>query len=73
MIDLADYGVMPDTGENSSPVMAEALRRLASELESERQVVIRLREGRYDFYPEGQVHVYIISPIMIRTIPNQWL
>ena len=62
MIDLADYGVMPDTGENSSPVMAEALRRLASELESERQVVIRLREGRYDFYPEGaSSRVYYIS------------
>ena len=62
VIDLADYGVMPDTGENSSPVMAEALRRLASELESERQVVIRLREGRYDFYPEGaSSRVYYIS------------
>ncbi len=71
VIDLADYGVMPDTGENSSPVMAEALRAVSPpELESERQVVIRLREGRYDFYPEGQVHVYIISPIADQDNPK---
>lgn len=59
--DLSDYGLVPNTGENSSAQMAEALQKIASEADAD-TVVITLPKGRYDFYPEmSSVREYYIS------------
>ncbi|MBO8477899.1 MAG: right-handed parallel beta-helix repeat-containing protein [Bacteroidetes bacterium] len=58
---LADYGLKPDTGVNSSPLVSEALHKIAAE-SGGKAVFITLPHGRYDFYPEGSaVREYYIS------------
>ena len=58
---LSDYGLKPDTGENSSALIAEALQQIASEADAD-TVFVTLPKGRYDFYPEGaSVREYYIS------------
>ncbi|MCC8145332.1 MAG: right-handed parallel beta-helix repeat-containing protein [Bacteroidales bacterium] len=51
-IDLSDYGIHPNTGENSSPLFAEALKRLEADVSKNEKTYIKLSPGRYDFYPE---------------------
>ena len=49
---LSDYGLKPDTGENASPLIANAFQQIAGN-SNQQPVVIRLPKGRYDFYPAG--------------------
>lgn len=49
---LSKYGLMPDSKENSSPLMAKALLEISRSVDTTDSVVIRLPKGRYDFYPE---------------------
>lgn len=59
--DLSGYGIRPDSGENSSPLIARALEKIAEDAGGKPAVVL-LPEGRYDFYPEGAaVREYYIS------------
>lgn len=51
--DLSRYGVKPDTGENSSPLIAKALQEIAALPATDDSIVIVLPKGRYDFYPDG--------------------
>lgn len=50
---LSKYGLVPDSKENSSPLMAKALLEISRSADTTDSVVIRLPKGRYDFYPEG--------------------
>ncbi|MDH8701560.1 hypothetical protein M2138_000907 [Dysgonomonadaceae bacterium PH5-43] len=61
-IDLADYGVKPDTKENSSPLFAKAIESIKEEVKDGKKVRITLPAGRYDFYPEeSSSREYFIS------------
>lgn len=51
--DLSRYGLKPDSKENASPLMAEALKEIASLSGKSDSIRIVLPRGRYDFYPEG--------------------
>lgn len=50
--DLADYGVRPDSGENSAPIIREAIKEIRAE-SGGRNIRIVLPAGRYDFHAEG--------------------
>lgn len=50
--DLSKYGLVPDSKENSSPLIAKALQEI-SQVTTSDSVVILLPKGRYDFYPDG--------------------
>lgn len=59
--DLGAYGLKPDQPVNSSPLMAQALARIAEEA-SGAPAIVRLPAGRYDFYPDDATdRVYYIS------------
>lgn len=59
--DLGAYGLKPGQPVNSSPLMAQALARIAEEAGGS-PAIIRLPAGRYDFYPEEATdRVYYIS------------
>lgn len=49
--DLTDFGIVPDTGENISPLFEKALRQIA--YGSDVPVTVHLAPGRYDFHPEN--------------------
>ncbi len=60
--DLATYGIVPDTGENMSPLFEDALRQIASESNGAGRITVHMAPGRYDFHPEGSsVKEYYIS------------
>lgn len=60
--DLSDYGLVPDSKDNSSPLMAGALSEILGNAGSAGSIVIRLPKGRYDFHPDGaSQHKYFIS------------
>ena len=59
---LDSYGVLPDNGQNSTPLLAEALKKIKSEIVDSETVVVQFRKGRYDFHPEGALkREYYIS------------
>lgn len=59
---LASYGMMPNKGENMTPVFSAILRKIKNETSEGTPVLIQLQKGRYDFYPEGAVRkTYFIS------------
>lgn len=59
---LADYGLIPDNGENASPLMSKALNAIREKSPKGKRIFITLPPGRYDFYPEGSaVREYYIS------------
>lgn len=58
---LSDYGLKSGSGENASPLIANALQQIASNGCSD-SIVVLLPKGRYDFYPEGaSLREYFIS------------
>lgn len=60
--DLADYGIEPDTRENTSPLFEKAIRQILSEAPAGSPIVITLKKGRYDFLPDSSaVREYYIS------------
>ena len=51
---MADYGLVPGTGENVSGKFTEALRQILNEARgSGGPVHIVLKKGRYDFHEAG--------------------
>lgn len=60
--DLSNFGLVPDTKENASPLMAKALAQIAASHTGNDTITIVLPRGRYDFYPEGAAQKeYFIS------------
>lgn len=60
--DLSRYGVAPDSGEDSSPLLEQALQAIRDDLQGGKPAVITLLPGRYDFYPErSAAREYYIS------------
>ncbi len=53
--DLADYGLIPNSGENSSPLFTDAIDKIKQECvhNNDKQIKITLPAGRYDFYPDN--------------------
>lgn len=59
---LADYGLTPNTGEDASAKMAEAIRQIKETNKEGNPVILKLPQGRYDFYPEhAEKREYYIS------------
>lgn len=59
---LSDYGLLPDTGENASPLLTKAIEAIYNDADTSHTIFITLPHGRYDFYPEGAMaHTYYIS------------
>ena len=52
IIKMSDYGIVPDTQENLSAKMQEALTLIQQENEG-KKVTLLFEEGRYDFHEEG--------------------
>ena len=60
--DLADYGIKPDTGEDSSPLFAKAIEDIRKAGEGKKNITILLPQGRYDFFPtQAATREYYIS------------
>lgn len=60
--DLADYGIIPDTGEDLSAKFCDALQKIKLEAADADSVLIKLAAGRYDFHPDEAVErEYYIS------------
>lgn len=59
---LSDYGLVPDNGTNSSPLIVKALQQIKNERTDTSLITITLPKGRYDFYPENAAsREYFIS------------
>ncbi|SHJ61738.1 hypothetical protein SAMN04487911_12740 [Arenibacter nanhaiticus] len=59
---LETYGVLPDNGQNTAPLLQEALKKIKSEIVNTEPVVIKFKKGRYDFHPDGALkREYYIS------------
>lgn len=52
VVKMSDYGIVPDTKENMSDKMKEALEGIKAEYEG-KKITLLFEKGRYDFYPEG--------------------
>lgn len=52
---LSEYGIKPNTKENISPLIGEAIEKIKTDHKGEEPIIIRLDKGRYDFYPEGSI------------------
>lgn len=50
---LKDYGLVPDTKQNSSALMASAIEKIKAQHKCDDTIRIVLPKGRYDFFPEG--------------------
>ena len=56
------YGIKPDTGKNTSPLMAKFIQKVKDSVAEGDSVVIRLEKGRYDFFEKGALaREYYIS------------
>lgn len=59
---LSDYGLQPDNGQNSSPLITKAIETIRENAPKGEQIIIELSPGYYDFYPEEAiVREYYIS------------
>ena len=52
VIEMREYGIVPNTGENLSQKMQEALTDIKQK-DGEKKLTLLFETGRYDFYPEG--------------------
>ena len=60
--DLADFGLIPNSGEDASPLMDRALATIQKECGKNKMITITLPPGRYDFYQDNAtVREYFIS------------
>lgn len=60
--DLSKYGIVPNTGQNSSASIQQAIQKVMTEAGKATPVIIKFKKGRYDFHTEGaQKRVYYIS------------
>jgi hypothetical protein len=59
---LASYGIIPNSGKNSTPMLSDLLGKIKAETANNASVVIKFQKGRYDFYPDGAaIRSYYIS------------
>lgn len=59
---LADFGLKPNTEEDTSPLLAEALKTIKASRTQGKEIIIRLPSGRYNFHPEkATLREYYIS------------
>lgn len=62
VIEMRSYGIVPDTRENLSPKLQQALQDIKERFVPEYNVTLLFEAGRYDFHPEGAaVREYYIS------------
>lgn len=60
--DLGKYGIHPNTGENSSLTINQAIQKVVVEAGKNTPIIIKFQKGRYDFHAEGAIQkVYYIS------------
>ena len=52
VVEMSAYQIVPDTKENLSGKMQEALNTIQATYGTE-NIVLKFEKGRYDFYPEG--------------------
>lgn len=59
---LTSYGIIPNSGKNSTPMLSDLLGKIKAETANNASVVIKFQKGRYDFYPDGAaIRSYYIS------------
>lgn len=62
VVQLSDYGLIPNTDKNLSAAFREAIGTIRSESKKNEKIVLQLTPGSYHFYPEGStVREYYIS------------
>lgn len=62
IIDLSNYGVLPNTGNNSTALVNKAIQSILSKIGKKEPIILKFKKGRYDFHPEGAlVREYYIS------------
>lgn len=60
--DLSKYGIVPNTGQNSSAAIQQAIQQVITEAGKTTPVIIKFKKGRYDFHAQGaQKKVYYVS------------
>lgn len=59
---LVDYGIVPNTGEDYSVLINEAIEKIVQQNRPNAGLIIKFKKGRYDFFPEKAVKkTYFIS------------
>lgn len=62
VIDVSDYGILPNTKENISPLVTKMMESLKPLSDGKNKITIYFPKGRYDFHEEGSsVREYFIS------------
>ncbi|WP_313531910.1 right-handed parallel beta-helix repeat-containing protein [Sphingobacterium multivorum] len=62
IIDLSTYGVVPNTGNNSTALVNKAIQSIFSKIGKKEPIILKFKKGRYDFHPEGALtREYYIS------------
>ncbi len=62
VVEMKDYGIVPDTRENLSPKLQQALQEIRQQNGAGEKITLRFEPGRYDFHPDGAARrVYYIS------------
>jgi len=57
VVEMRNYGLVPDTHENLSPKLQKALQDIKSQVALGDKVTLLFESGRYDFHPEGAAAV----------------
>ena len=68
VVEMRNYGLVPDTHENLSPKLQKALQDIKSQVALGDKVTLLFESGRTISILKGRLSVSIIFPIMIRTI-----
>lgn len=60
--EASDYGIVPNKGKNTSPLMDKLIKKVQKELKTGTKSIIRLKPGRYDFHEKDAAQrTYYIS------------
>ena len=60
--EASDYGIVPNKGKNTSPLMDKLIKKVQKEQKAGIKSIIRLKPGRYDFHETGATQrTYYIS------------
>lgn len=70
VVEMRNYGLVPDTHENLSPKLQKALQDIKSQVALGDKVTLLLNPDVTISILKGRLSVSIIFPIMIRTIRN---
>ena len=61
-IDVARYGIRPDTGKDMTPRVRKMLQKIGGLTTSDEGIILRFAPGRYDFHPDRAAErTYYIS------------